>query len=809
MAENLSIATFQPHYAHPPYLNSPRSLEACRRHGVTPAELVETPYDEFRKGYPNEDNEAILRRYERLDGARLRTLQSVRSEWNKLCDSGWKPAKDLPDPSNSTALERQIARLSKIEEKEWNSMQKYLFKDIKDAAQDIKKKELLQKHEQKAARIQDDRSELMRAIEAGRVERLEIKRRTEAKRDEELHLSQTRAAVELLQREEEEKEEQRMKKVVAKQKEEERIRRTEYTRRRKEAILDKMDSVMEERVRQHEMKEQEDKERIEFLQKRREVELARRRANFGDRIDMARQEVENKNTTRVQALVDKRRDNDERCRLKHEEAVKVSKERYDRRKEHQQLKLARAKENNEMQLAEKIEKTLQDMERKEAATQRELQRMEDARLKRQQIKKIRDDAFASSHAHARQAHECQVKMYEEDLQRKRERVEAIQQQKVAMSKMRSAISDSIDHAKSVLKLELARLNHDDKFTPQTVAEKTRDVSMKVLFPRLQRSMADLAPRSSPSRGNRSTTSALFEGSENEDSHDGGDPGRAFTAPAFSAHDKLRSGGKKSRSGPVMLGSLSAETLNKSLSALTESVDKTVSSPLAPGYSRGGSRSVSSKQRPSRQDGSMFDSEESFDARGEYSEGGARSKGRGVLAQSQLDCEDSEVGDGSLSLDASEMFLNQDSAKQSSRRKTHNNEDAAQFTNSNAKAHTQGKNHKESSQRNQDWEVDRARMRVSTVVRGAGSDGTGGPRARLEGLRREQNSVLLGVLEEERVAEAERERASRLLGSQEVEERRQLELVFAEERKRASERIIALTRLHEDRMRDAVLSLGVD
>ncbi len=69
------------------------------------------------------------------DRARQRVLKAVRSEWRKLCDSGWRPTKDLPDPSQSTALERQMARLSKIEEKEWNSMQKHLFKDIKEAAQ--------------------------------------------------------------------------------------------------------------------------------------------------------------------------------------------------------------------------------------------------------------------------------------------------------------------------------------------------------------------------------------------------------------------------------------------------------------------------------------------------------------------------------------------------------------------------------------------------------------------------------------------------------------------------------------------------
>ena len=36
----LSLGNFDPVRAQPPYLNSPRSLEACRVHGVSPVELA-------------------------------------------------------------------------------------------------------------------------------------------------------------------------------------------------------------------------------------------------------------------------------------------------------------------------------------------------------------------------------------------------------------------------------------------------------------------------------------------------------------------------------------------------------------------------------------------------------------------------------------------------------------------------------------------------------------------------------------------------------------------------------------------------
>ena len=39
--EPLSLGTFDDKTAKAPYLNTPRSLEACRRFGVNPVELVE------------------------------------------------------------------------------------------------------------------------------------------------------------------------------------------------------------------------------------------------------------------------------------------------------------------------------------------------------------------------------------------------------------------------------------------------------------------------------------------------------------------------------------------------------------------------------------------------------------------------------------------------------------------------------------------------------------------------------------------------------------------------------------------------
>lgn len=104
--ERLSLENFEPSRAHAPYLNTPRSVEACRRHGVTPIELVEVSIDEFRKTFPN-DPDIANRRYgkcieimgivswrlnvERINGARLRILRNVLVEWQHLKEIGWTP----------------------------------------------------------------------------------------------------------------------------------------------------------------------------------------------------------------------------------------------------------------------------------------------------------------------------------------------------------------------------------------------------------------------------------------------------------------------------------------------------------------------------------------------------------------------------------------------------------------------------------------------------------------------------------------------------------------------------------------------
>lgn len=81
-----------------------------------------------------------------------------------------------------------------------------------------------------------------------------------------------------------------------------------------------------------------------------------------------------------------------------------------------------------------------------------------------------------------------------------------------------------------------------------------------------------------------------------------------------------------------------------------------------------------------------------------------------------------------------------------------------------------------------------------------------PQQYLDQLRKEQNEYLLKLLEQERFQEDERINALKLVAGKEVDERNRLELVFAEERRRASERIINTTRMHEKKLKEAVIAV---
>jgi hypothetical protein len=159
MDEQMSLETFEPERAYAPYLTTPRSLEACRMNGVNPVELVEVPIAEFQKDFPN-DPDAAQRRYERINGARLRILGKVQEDWSRLVAKNWKPSRvrsnaeknrerilEVPEDSHCALLESQAQQFRKIEQENMNSLQRMLKLEVKKAITEQMNKQILNKHE--------------------------------------------------------------------------------------------------------------------------------------------------------------------------------------------------------------------------------------------------------------------------------------------------------------------------------------------------------------------------------------------------------------------------------------------------------------------------------------------------------------------------------------------------------------------------------------------------------------------------------------------------------------------------------------
>ena len=131
---------------------------------MNPIELVAVPYEEFRKGFPNDDD-AARRRYERIDGARKRIFSAVLAEWDQICaderDAAQR-ASSSPDQAKSaietlipvktearsTLLEIQAEKFKKLEIDNWNNLQRKINLSIQAAQREQDNRTILKAQEE-------------------------------------------------------------------------------------------------------------------------------------------------------------------------------------------------------------------------------------------------------------------------------------------------------------------------------------------------------------------------------------------------------------------------------------------------------------------------------------------------------------------------------------------------------------------------------------------------------------------------------------------------------------------------------------
>jgi len=494
--EPLSLGTFEASKAYEPYLNTPRSLEACHMNGINPIELVEIPIGEFQRDNPN-DPDMAQRRFERVDGARRRILAKVKSDWHQLCASGWRPLEDRTKKSKETIipvssaahcqlLEHQAEQFRKIEKDNWDALTRKLKMDIKLADVEQRNKNIVQKHKEIEANNANLEKERQLAREMLYKEQLDrLRRKEEDEREEIRRLQALDLKLALEKKDNEElnkvKERERMER-----KEFDRVQRAQYTKHLVSSIIAGMESEQETKKKLFDIREQSTVNRLNTFQKEREEDIARKKREREERIAKAREEAKKIEDEDREILMEQIRKNEAHRREiaankeKERVAMAVSNENFVKEK------LNKIKDLTEEAVNQKAAKTLQELTLKEELARQELAKVRDAQEKRRRIKAIRQESFKIAYIRAQKQNEYRLMKQHTDLKYKEERSAAIKKGFFALDHMRNSMKDIMEKTNNELREEIQRLKHIDDFAPDSVVESAIQVGKNVLFPLLQK-----------------------------------------------------------------------------------------------------------------------------------------------------------------------------------------------------------------------------------------------------------------------------------------------------------------------------------
>ena len=222
----ISLDNFDPDATEPPYLTSPRSLEACRRTGIDPMELLRKPREDYLKGKVTKvDRDVAVQTYMHDEKIREEKMQVVRDARGKVIEErknaqvSTSSQTDRPK-LDSSLIEREKKDLERLQRKQELEIQQMVEFEKKQAQirmrnqekdQQLKQKELVrlrelvrkQKELAEAKQKEEERRKRILVEEENRVKKLEM---------EEAARSRKR------QQEEEMKEKQRIRDTKAKEK---------------------------------------------------------------------------------------------------------------------------------------------------------------------------------------------------------------------------------------------------------------------------------------------------------------------------------------------------------------------------------------------------------------------------------------------------------------------------------------------------------------------------------------------------------------------------------------------------------------
>uniref|UniRef100_A0A7S0XEL1 Uncharacterized protein n=1 Tax=Chromulina nebulosa TaxID=96789 RepID=A0A7S0XEL1_9STRA len=497
--EPLSLLTFEPTLAFPPYLNTPRSLEACHRNGVNPIELVAIPYEEFLKNSNNDPYIAQIR-YEKIDGLRKATLDKVLQEWKRLVDSNWIDSNNnndnvivssdkesilhVPSSAHSTLLEIQASKFRKIELEEWKSFQHLLNIEIKNANKSNKNTTIVKEHNDwneknkqlqklnqiKRQQLHREQYEAKQRYEEAKLNELKQIKLNELKEENELKMNVI----------------MKMKKdrKAREYREQEQLQREQYAKKMKNEILNNIEAKIKARKFAQELRQQEIESRLqEAKEKKRNDDEIKRKIENDHLLKIKQDAIRNEEIKRKQLA--------ERIAEDMKKREKILNDRKNEKREifstdNLKEKLQLSKERNENIIREKSEKILRQLELKESICKDELDKIKQYQDKRKDIKNIREEAFALASMRRKKAEEHRLNQLNQSIKLKEERADAIKKGYSTLTHMTGAMRAIMSRAIAELKEEMKHLHDKEAISPDKVIERAMKISDSLLFPTLDK-----------------------------------------------------------------------------------------------------------------------------------------------------------------------------------------------------------------------------------------------------------------------------------------------------------------------------------
>lgn len=472
--------------------------------GVNPVELVIIPYSEFQKDFPN-DPDATQRRYERIEGARVRMLEYVRKDWKKLCDSGWVAADKKPPASKEAILqvapqshcqllELQAAKFRKIEQDNWDALQRSLKIQILKADQEVRGHKIIEKQDNIQAendRIKRERKERLEEMEREHIREMAEK---EEQRQREIREEQERYAAEEKRKHEQRVRDKQQERAATERKEEERVRRENYTQQLKDSIMNRIENRVESRKKAAEIKQQQNEQRLNQFFNAKLKERQSKRNEVDQKLEAVKEERIRREERMRQEMLATIQENERKRKQVEEERERLRQQMLKAADNDSFEKMNKIRESTEAAVREKAERTLHQLQYKNDLARQELEKVQEAQERRKRIKAIRREAFEIAKFRAAKAEEYRKQRLEQEIKDKEERSAAIKRGFHILEHMRNSMKDIMVKTNLELKEEFHRLRHRDEFEPDKVVTKAMEVSNHVLFPSLQRTFGiqDLA-----------------------------------------------------------------------------------------------------------------------------------------------------------------------------------------------------------------------------------------------------------------------------------------------------------------------------